>query len=98
MAKELAPHSIRVNTVHPTTVATDMILNDATYRLLRPDLGNPIRAEFEEAARTSNRLPVAALEPEDISNAVLHLVSDDELYDSHRHRIDDDHIEQAVTG
>ncbi len=80
MAKELAQHSIRVNTVHPTTVATDMILNDATYRLFRPDLENPGRAEFEEAARTLNRLPVAALEPVDISNAILYLVSDDGRY------------------
>lgn len=77
MAKELAPHSIRVNTVHPTTVATDMILNEATYKLFRPDLDNPTRADFEEAARTLNRLPVAALEAEDITNTILHLVSDD---------------------
>ncbi|MEW2354694.1 mycofactocin-coupled SDR family oxidoreductase [Spirillospora sp. NPDC029432] len=80
MAKELAPHRIRVNTVHPTTVATDMILNDATYRLFRPDLDDPARADFEEAARALNKLPVAALESEDISNAVLHLVSDDAAY------------------
>ncbi|MEV0109813.1 mycofactocin-coupled SDR family oxidoreductase [Nocardia sp. NPDC050799] len=80
MAKELAPHSIRVNTVHPTTVATDMILNDATYRLFRPDLENPARADFEEAARTLNRLPVAALEPGDITDTVLHLVSDSGKY------------------
>jgi (+)-trans-carveol dehydrogenase len=76
LAKELAPHSIRVNTVHPTTVATDMILNEPTYRLFRPDLENPTRADFEVAARTLNKLPVAALEPADISNAVLYLVSD----------------------
>ncbi|HVV08453.1 mycofactocin-coupled SDR family oxidoreductase [Amycolatopsis sp.] len=80
LAKELAPHSIRVNTVHPTTVATDMILNDATYRLFRPDLESPTRAEFEEAARTLNRLPVAVLEPADITNAILYLVSDDAKY------------------
>ncbi|GGJ55990.1 mycofactocin-coupled SDR family oxidoreductase [Streptomyces brasiliensis] len=80
MAKELAPHRIRVNTVHPTTVATEMILNDATYRLFRPDLDSPTRADFEEAARTLNRLPVAALEPSDISNAVLYLVSDEGCY------------------
>lgn len=80
MAKELAPQSIRVNTVHPTTVATGMILNDATYRLFRPDLDNPTRDDFEEAARTLNRLPVAALDPVDISNAVLHLVSDEGRY------------------
>ncbi|MFC4000124.1 mycofactocin-coupled SDR family oxidoreductase [Prauserella oleivorans] len=80
MAKELAPHNIRVNTIHPTTVATDMILNDATYQLFRPDLDNPTRADFEDAARTLNRLPVAALEPEDITNAVLHLVTDTGKY------------------
>ncbi|ONM49207.1 mycofactocin-coupled SDR family oxidoreductase [Nocardia donostiensis] len=80
MAKELAPHSIRVNTVHPTTVATGMILNDATYRLFRPDLENPTRGDFEEAARTLNRLPVVALEPEDVTETVLHLVSDSGKY------------------
>ncbi|MGY1593521.1 mycofactocin-coupled SDR family oxidoreductase [Geodermatophilus sp. SYSU D00708] len=80
MAKELAPHGIRVNTVHPTTVATDMILNEPTYRLFRPDLEDPTRADFEEAALTLNALPVPALEAVDISNAVLYLVSDDGRY------------------
>jgi SDR family mycofactocin-dependent oxidoreductase len=76
LAKELAPQSIRVNTVHPTTVATGMILNEPTYKLFRPDLEHPTREDFEVAARTLNKLPVAALEPADISNAILYLVSD----------------------
>ena len=48
------------------------------------------RAEFNEtraraerslmAARTLNKLPISAVEVEDISNAVLHLVSDDGRY------------------
>lgn len=80
LAKELAPQSIRVNTIHPTTVATDMILNDATFKLFRPDLENPTRADFEEAARTLNRLPIAAMEAVDISNAILYLVSDEGRY------------------
>lgn len=80
MAKELAPHSIRVNTVHPTTVATGMILNDATFRLFRPDLENPTRADFEEAAKAVNRLPLALLEPEDVTDTVLHLVSDESKF------------------
>jgi (+)-trans-carveol dehydrogenase len=80
LAKELAPQSIRVNTIHPTTVATDMILNDATYRLFRPDVVDPTRADFEEAALTLNALPVPAIESVDISNAVLYLVSDDGRY------------------
>jgi SDR family mycofactocin-dependent oxidoreductase len=80
MAKELAPQNIRVNTIHPTTVATEMILNDPTYRLFRPDLENPTRADFEKAARTLNKLPIVAVEAVDISNAVLYLVSDDGRY------------------
>ncbi|SFU08062.1 SDR family mycofactocin-dependent oxidoreductase [Geodermatophilus amargosae] len=80
MAKELAPERIRVNTIHPTTVATDMILNEPTYRLFRPDLENPTRADFEEAALTLNKLPVPAIEAVDISNAVLYLVSEDGRY------------------
>jgi SDR family mycofactocin-dependent oxidoreductase len=76
LAKELAPKNIRVNTIHPTTVATEMILNEPTYRLFRPDLDNPSREDFEEAALSLNKLPIAAVEPTDISNAVLYLVTD----------------------
>jgi (+)-trans-carveol dehydrogenase len=80
LAKELGPESIRVNTVHPTTVATDMILNEPTYKLFRPDLEHPTREDFEVAARTLNLLPIAAMEPVDISNAILYLVSEDGRY------------------
>ncbi|MFA5607107.1 MAG: mycofactocin-coupled SDR family oxidoreductase [Leucobacter sp.] len=80
LAKEFAPESIRVNTIHPSTVATDMILNEPTYKLFRPDLENPTREDFEVAARTLNRLPIAAADPVDISNAILFLVSDDGRY------------------
>jgi (+)-trans-carveol dehydrogenase len=76
LAKELAPEGIRVNTVHPGTVATPMVLNDSTYRLFRPDLAAPTRADLERATRTLHRMPVALLEPEDITATVLHLVSD----------------------
>jgi SDR family mycofactocin-dependent oxidoreductase len=76
LAKELAPHNIRVNTVHPTTVATDMVLNESTYRLFRPDLDNPTRADFEEVSRTLHQFGVPAIEPVDVSNAVLYLVTD----------------------
>ena len=41
LAKELAPLSIRVNTVYSATVATPMILSEPTYRIFRPDLENP---------------------------------------------------------
>jgi SDR family mycofactocin-dependent oxidoreductase len=76
MAKELAPDRIRVNSVHPTTVATEMILNEPFYRLFRPDLEQPTREDFEVAGRTLNALPTAALEPDEVTDAVLYLVCD----------------------
>ena len=80
LARELAPHQIRVNTVHPTTVGTDMILNDPTYRHFRPDLDNPTRADFEQAARTLNRMPIPYIEAADVTNAIMYLVTDEGRY------------------
>ena len=44
-AIELGPHSIRVNTVHPTAVGTEMLLNDANYKMFRPDLKHPTQQD-----------------------------------------------------
>lgn len=80
LAKELAPLNIRVNTIHPTAVATEMVLNDEMYGLFCPDLENPTRPDFEAAVSQMNRLPVTITESIDVSNAVLYLVSDDGRY------------------
>lgn len=80
LANELAPHMIRVNSVHPTTVATDMILNDSTYALFRPDLDNPTLEDAKESFVGLNMLPIPWVEPRDISNAVLWLASDEARY------------------
>jgi len=75
LAKELAPHRIRVNTLHPTGVATPMIYNEPMYRLFRPDLEDPTREDFESAARSHHALGVPAVEPEDVSAAVVYLAA-----------------------
>lgn len=75
LAKELAPHRIRVNTLHPAGVRTPMIYNEPMYRLFRPDLENPGREDFETSARSHNALGVPALEPEDVSAAVVYLAA-----------------------
>ena len=49
LANELAPHSIRVNTVHPGNCNTDMIMNPTIYRLVRPDSPNPPSKEERRA-------------------------------------------------
>ncbi|ONM46721.1 mycofactocin-coupled SDR family oxidoreductase [Nocardia donostiensis] len=80
LAKELAPHNVRVNSVHPTNVDTPMIQNDMVRRSFRPDRENPTQAEFAEAATTMNMLPIPWVEPVDVANATLFLASDEARY------------------
>jgi (+)-trans-carveol dehydrogenase/(-)-trans-carveol dehydrogenase len=80
LALELAPHMIRVNSIHPTQVDTPMIQNQATYALFRPDLEHPTREDFEPASQEMNALPIPWVEAVDISNAVLFLASEESRY------------------
>jgi (+)-trans-carveol dehydrogenase len=82
LALELAPDMIRVNSVHPTVVNTDMIQNAATYALFAPDLAEKDRTKEALAPRfqAMNALPIPWVEPVDISNAVLWLASDESRY------------------
>jgi (+)-trans-carveol dehydrogenase len=79
LAVELAPHMIRVNSVHPTTVDTPMIDNPAIRELFTGQ-GDIARAEAEEAFKPLNALPVPWVEAVDISNAVLYLASEESRY------------------
>lgn len=67
-AQQLAPHSIRVNTIHPSGVATDMILNESTMALAA--------ANDPWLLAQQNALPIALVQPEEIAAAVAWLVSD----------------------
>lgn len=80
LALELAQDRIRVNTIHPTTVATDMTFNDPTYRIFRPDLENPTKEDFIDATHGLNPFPINLIESIDLSNALLFLSSDDARY------------------
>ena len=71
-ANFLAPYSIRVNSVHPAGVNTPMIDNEFTRSWL-----DGIAQESQGGPDLGNALPVQALEPEDIANAVLFLASDE---------------------
>jgi SDR family mycofactocin-dependent oxidoreductase len=71
-ANWLSPYNIRVNTIHPTGVATPMVENDVVGRYLEE---NPQAGQM-----AANLMPVGLVDPLDISNAVLFLVSDDGRY------------------
>ena len=71
-ANYLAPHSIRVNSVAPTTVATPMAnMGDVSLIVTHvPELANSL----------TNALPVQAVEAEDVAATVCWLLSDDARY------------------
>ncbi|OBF92006.1 3-ketoacyl-ACP reductase [Mycobacterium sp. 852002-51152_SCH6134967] len=79
-AVELGQHSIRVNAVCPTNVNTPLFMNEGTMKLFRPDLENPGPDDLAVAAQFMHVLPVGWVEPEDVSNAVLFLASDESRY------------------
>ncbi|WP_044507350.1 mycofactocin-coupled SDR family oxidoreductase [Gordonia sp. KTR9] len=72
-ANELAPHNIRVNTIHPTGVSTHMVTNPQLVQWYadNPDMANNVSA---------NLLPVDLVEAQDVSQAVLFLASDAARY------------------
>ncbi|HEX4361556.1 MAG TPA: mycofactocin-coupled SDR family oxidoreductase [Pseudonocardia sp.] len=80
LAVELAPHHIRVNSIHPTTVRTPLLLNENNWRIFRPDLAHPELADVIDLYRGLNLLPVPWVEPEDVANALLFLASDEARY------------------
>ena len=80
LALEHAKSFVRVNTIHPTAVATEMVFNDVTMKLFRPDLEEPTLEDVASAFSGNNALPVPWVEADDISKALLFLVSDDARY------------------
>jgi SDR family mycofactocin-dependent oxidoreductase len=82
LALELAPHNVRVNTVNPTTVNTDLVQNAATYALFSPEV--PEAERTIEAVKPkfamNTALPVPWVEVEDVAEAVHFLLSDASRY------------------
>ena len=83
LAAELGPERIRVNAVCPTNVDTPMVDNEFIMRLFMPDLEHPTRADAERPDSpyvAANTIPVPWIDVDDVTNAILFLISDEARY------------------
>lgn len=76
LAGALAPHSIRVNVIHPTGVLSGMTMNEAMAALQAEAMAGGANT----ISAMQNALPVDILEANDISDTVVFLVSDQAKY------------------
>jgi len=76
VALEVAANGITVNAVCPTNVDTDMIHHETLYKRFRPDADKPTREDVTPVFTAINPIPVPWVQPQDVSDAVLFLVSD----------------------
>jgi SDR family mycofactocin-dependent oxidoreductase len=71
-ANAYGKYNIRVNSIHPTGVATPMIMNEAFAQFAQD--------EPEAIGGMQNLLPVPHVQPSDVSNAVIWLCSEEGRY------------------
>jgi (+)-trans-carveol dehydrogenase len=80
-ANELAAQGIRVNAICPGTVDTPMVsANSGTWKLFRPDLDNPTLDDARPVFASIMPMGQPWIAPEDVSNAIVWLVSDEARY------------------
>lgn len=75
VAIEAAPLGVTCNAVLPTIVNTTMIHNEPTYRLFAPHLESPDVEDVKPAFGATNPMGVPWVEPSDITDAVMFLLS-----------------------
>jgi SDR family mycofactocin-dependent oxidoreductase len=80
LALQLAPRFIRCNAVHPTNCNTHLLHSEHLYKLFRPDIEEPTRADVEPAFTMFQAMPIPYIEPEDIANLIVFLASDESRY------------------
>ncbi|ANY21590.1 mycofactocin-coupled SDR family oxidoreductase [Gordonia terrae] len=77
LANELAPHNIRVNSIHPSNCRTPMMTNSGVIKMFRPDLESPTLDDAMDSFGTIHLLDTPWVLPEDVSNTIAYLCSEE---------------------
>jgi len=80
LALEVSTNQIRVNCVHPTSVATPMIINDVFPTMVRMDLENPNMDDAAEFLTDMQPMGIPWVEANDVTEAILWLCSKEARY------------------
>ncbi|MFF8847833.1 mycofactocin-coupled SDR family oxidoreductase [Streptomyces sp. NPDC015127] len=80
LALQLAPTKGRVNSIHPTTVDTEMSFNKGMFQTYRPDLENPTKEDIEPILASIHAMPISYVTQADVTHAVVYLASDESRY------------------
>lgn len=80
LANEFGAQNVRVNAIHPGAVDTPLIQNEKTWGLFDPSNPHPTRKSAAPHFQSTNVLPVPWIQPDDVSDAVVWLASDEARY------------------
>lgn len=80
VALHLAPKFIRINCIHPTNCDTQLLNHETVYKAFRPDMENPTKEDAIPAFTMMQAMPIPFIKPEDMSDLVAFLASDDSKF------------------
>lgn len=80
LVREVSDYGINVTGILPSETMTSFFANDVTFKRLRPDLKSPTLNDAVEGLRKYSLVPEVIVDPQDVSNALLFLVSDEARY------------------
>jgi SDR family mycofactocin-dependent oxidoreductase len=79
-ALEMAPYGVTANVVAPTNVNTGMIQNEPAWKFFTHGVENPTKEDVAARFSAMTGMGIPWVEPSDISNGILYLVSEGARY------------------